>query len=232
MILWKTCSILLTVLFFIAAKKINQKKPGLLFSPPLLAPAGIIIVLLATGVPYQTYSEGTSFLNEMLGVVTVAFAIPLYRNWSILVAHGRMILLSLITGSLIAVIAGVSTTMLLGLGTEAAISVIPRSITLPIAVGLSESIGGIPTMTAVFVMLTSFAGVFWGPRIIKRMNLRHPVSIGLMYGMGAHALGMVKAFERGDLEGSSSTLAVIAGAVITVVWAFALLPVIVSWMGG
>jgi putative effector of murein hydrolase len=217
-ILWKTCSILLTVLFFIAAKKINQKKPGLLFSPALVAPAGIIIVLLATGVPYQTYSEGSSVLNEMLGVVTVAFAIPLYRNWSILVAHGRVILLSLLTGSLIAVIAGVS--------------VIPRSITLPIAVGLSESIGGIPTMTAVFVMLTSFAGVFWGPRIIKRMNLRHPVSIGLMYGMGAHALGMVKAFERGDLEGSSSTLAVIAGAVITVVWAFVLLPMIVSGMGG
>ena len=106
-----------------------------------------------------------------------------------------------------------------GLGKEAAISVIPRSITLPVAVSVSEAIGGMPTMTAVFGMLTSFAGVFLAPTIIKRLRLRHSVSIGLMYGMGAHALGMVKSFERGELEGSSSTLAVIAGAIITVIWA-------------
>jgi putative effector of murein hydrolase len=142
-----------------------------------------------------------------------------------------MIVSSLAVGTLIAIIAGVSTTMLLGLGKEAAISVIPRSITLPIAVGLSESIGGIASMTALFVMLTSFAGVFWGPHLSKHLRLRHPVSIGLMYGMGAHVLGMAKAMEQGDLEGSSATLAVIAGAVMTVVWAFVLLPVILSWMG-
>jgi len=219
------------VLFFLAAKWLNRKRPGLLFSPAIVAPLCIILLLIATGTPFQSYKEGTDLLGDMLGVVTVAFAIPLYRNWAILVSHWRMIVGSLAAGSLIAVIAGVSTTMLLGLGREAAISVIPRSITLPIAVGLSESIGGISTMTALFVMLTSFAGVFWGPAIIKFMRLRHPVSIGLMYGMGAHVLGMAKAFERGDLAGSSSTLAVITGAVMTVVWAFMLLPLILSWMG-
>lgn len=230
MILWKICSILATVLLFAAAKRLNRMKPGLLFSPAVLAPAGIIVLLVATGTPFQEYAKGTDLFNEMLGAVTVAFAIPLYRNWPILVSHWRMIVLSLATGSLIGVMAGVSTTMLLGLGKEAAISVIPRSITLPIAVGLSESIGGISSMTALFVMLTSFAGVFWGPILIRNMRLRHPVSVGLMYGMGAHVLGMSKAFERGELEGGSATLAVIAGAVMTVVWAFLLLPVIQSWL--
>jgi len=230
MILWKTCSFLLTIVFFYVAKRVNKRKPGMLLSPAILAPAGLILLLLLSDIPYQAYQEGTSAISEMMGVVTVAFAVPLYRNWSVLMAHRRMILLSLMTGSLIAIVAGVSTTMLLGLGKEAAISVIPRSITLPVAVSLSEAIGGIPTMTAVFGMLTSFAGVFLAPHIIKRMRLRHPVSIGLMYGMGAHALGMVKSFERGELEGSSSTLAVIAGAIITVIWAFMLMPVIMSWM--
>lgn len=230
MILWKTCSFLLTIVFFYVARRVNKKKPGMLFSPAILAPAGLILLLVLSDIPYEAYSEGTSAISEMMGVVTVAFAVPLYRNWSVLMTHRRMILLSLMTGSLIAIVAGVSTTMLLGLGKEAAISVIPRSITLPVAVSLSEAIGGIPTMTAVFGMLTSFAGVFLAPVIIKRMKLRHPVSIGLMYGMGAHALGMVKSFERGELEGSSSTLAVIAGAIITVIWAFMLMPVIMSWM--
>ena len=230
MILLKICSFLLTIVFFYAAKKLNKKKPGMLFSPAIVAPAGLILLLLLTDIPYQAYNEGTSVLSEMMGVVTVAFAVPLYRNWSVLMAHRRMIIYSLATGSLIAIVAGVSTTMLLGLGKAAAISVIPRSITLPVAVSVSEAIGGMPTMTAVFGMLTSFAGVFLAPTIIKRLKLRQPVSIGLMYGMGAHALGMVKSFERGELEGSSSTLAVIAGAIITVIWAFTLMPVITTWL--
>ncbi|EJL47450.1 LrgB family protein [Brevibacillus agri] len=230
MILWKTCSVVLTILFFYMAKRINKKRPSLLFSPAVLAPAAMIVFLLLAGIPYAAYSEATSWISELMGVVTVAFAVPLYRNWSILMAHKRMILQSLAAGSLIAIIAGVSTAMLVGLGKAAAISVIPRSITLPIALSVSDAIGGMPAMTAVFGMLTSFAGVFLAPWIIKKMKLRHPVSIGLMYGMGAHMLGMVKAFERGDTEGSSATLAVIAGAMITVVWAFTLLPLILSWL--
>ncbi|MED4570949.1 LrgB family protein [Brevibacillus agri] len=230
MILWKTCSVVLTILFFYMAKRINKKRPSLLFSPAVLAPAAMIVFLLLAGIPYAAYSEATSWISELMGVVTVAFAVPLYRNWSILMAHKRMILQSLAAGSLIAIIAGVSTAMLVGLGKAAVISVIPRSITLPIALSVSDAIGGMPAMTAVFGMLTSFAGVFLAPWIIKNMKLRHPVSIGLMYGMGAHMLGMVKAFERGDTEGSSATLAVIAGAMITVVWAFTLLPLILSWL--
>ncbi|WP_432776133.1 LrgB family protein [Brevibacillus gelatini] len=232
MILWKTCSVVLTILFFYMAKRINKKRPSLLFSPAVLVPAALIVFLLLADIPYAVYSEATAWISELMGVATVAFAVPLYRNWSILMAHKRMILLSLATGSLIAIIAGVSTVMLVGLGKAAAISVIPRSITLPIALGVSEAIGGLPTMTAIFGMLTSFAGVFLAPRIIQKMKLRHPVSIGLMYGMGAHMLGMVKAFERGDTEGSSATLAVIAGAMITVVWAFTLLPLILYWLAG
>jgi predicted murein hydrolase (TIGR00659 family) len=229
-ILWKMCSLPLTVFFYWISKRLNRRKPGLLFSPAVLTPAAVIAVLAVSGLPYEAYSEGTSCLNEMLGVVTVAFAVPLYRNWSILAANWRIIVWSLAAGSLISILAGVSTAMLAGLGETAAISVIPRSITMPIAVGLSEAIGGVPSLTAVFVMLTSFAGVFMAPAIIKRCALRQPVSIGLMYGMGAHVLGMVKAFERGDLEGSCSTLAVIAGALITVVWAFLLLPAIQTWL--
>ncbi|QQE73902.1 LrgB family protein [Brevibacillus composti] len=230
MILWKISSLAITVALYAAAKRIHAKKPGLLRSPAILAPLGIVLLTLVFQMPFDAYKASTSSLTGMLDVVTVAFAIPLYRNWPILAANWRLIVGSLALGSLTAVLAGVVGTVFLGLGAEAAISVIPRSITMPVAVNLSSALGGTPELTAAFVMLTSFAGVFLGPRIIKRMRLRHPLAIGLMYGMGAHALGMVKAFEQGDLEGGSATLAVIAGALITVVWAYLFFPAVQSWL--
>jgi putative effector of murein hydrolase len=229
-ILWKTCSVAVTLALYWGAKRISAKKAGLLFSPAILAPLGIVLLVLLFDLPFARYKEATSFFADMLDVVTVAFAIPLYRNWPILAANWRMIVGSLALGSLSAVLAGVVSTFFLGLGSEAAVSVIPRSITMPVAVNLSKALGGEPVLTAAFVMLTSFAGVFLGPKIIKRMRLQHPLAVGLMYGMGAHALGMVKAFERGDVEGSSATLAVIAGAMITVVWAYVFFPVVQSWL--
>jgi predicted murein hydrolase (TIGR00659 family) len=230
-VLLKMSSLLLTVLFYWCAKQINRRKPGLLFSPAVLGTLSLIVVLVITGIPYQVYQEGTSLFQEMLGIVTVAFAVPLHRNWPILQANWRVIVFSLTIGSVIGVLAGVATTMLLGLGADAAISVIPRSITLPIAVGLSDSLHGVPSLTAVFVMLTSFAGVFLGPKIIRGFSVRHPLAIGMMYGLGAHALGTVKAFEHGDLEGTCSSLSIIVGAVATVAWAYTLMPVVKAWIG-
>ncbi|WP_028403266.1 LrgB family protein [Ectobacillus panaciterrae] len=228
--LLKSFSFIITLVIYWYTKKMNQRKSGLLFSPIVLTPLAMIVLLIIIKLPYEDYAKVTYPLNEMLNVVTVAFAIPLYRNWSILAANWRIILFSLAVGSLVAVVAGVLTTYWLGLGSISVISVIPRSITTPIAVNLSESIGGIPALTAVFVMMTSFAGVYLGPKIIKLFSIQHPLVIGMMYGMGAHALGTVKAFEIGDVEGSSSSLANIVGAIITVVWAFTLTPVIKAWM--
>jgi len=230
-ILLKTCSVLLTVLAYWGAKQINRRKPGLLFSPAVLGSFSLMGILVWSGLPYQVYREGTSLFQEMLGIVTVAFAVPLHRNWPILRANWRVIVFSLTVGSAVGVLAGVATTMLLGLGPEAALSVIPRSITLPIAIALSESLQGVTSLTAVFVMLTSFAGVFLGPKIIRHFSVRHPLAIGMMYGLGAHALGTVKAFEHGDLEGTCSSLSLIVGAVSTVVWALTLMPVIQVWIG-
>lgn len=199
-----------------------------MFSPAVIAPLAIIGLLLVFNIPYDTYLQGTGILNEMLGVVTVAFAVPLYRNRAILAANSRVIVYSLALGSLISVVAGSLTTFCLGMGAEAIRSVIPRSITTPIAMNLSRSIDGIPTLTAVFVMLTSYCGVMLGPVVAKRFAIKHPLAIGMMYGMGAHALGTLKAFEQGELAGSCSSLSVILGALITVGWAFAFTPLIVE----
>ncbi|MGG0657497.1 LrgB family protein [Rummeliibacillus pycnus] len=228
--LLKLFSVVITVFIYLMAKKINKKLPGLLFSPIIITPFVMIIFLLLIHLPYEEYVKATSVFNAMLNVVTVAFAIPLYRNWNVLASNWRIILFSLMVGSLVAIVAGVLTSYFLGMGLRSEISIIPRSITMPIAVNLSKSFGGIPTLTAIFVIITSFVGVYLGPKLIKLFSFKHPLVIGMMYGMGANVLGAKKAFESGDLAGSSATLSTIIGAVMTVLWAFLLTPVILNFL--
>lgn len=215
---------MITVFFYFLAKKINRKIPGLLFSPIVLTPAMIIILLLIMNIPYDKYAAGTSPFNSMLEVITVALAIPLYRNWSFLVKNWRVIISSLAAGSLLAVITGILSTYWLAMGETYILSVIPRIVTIPIAVSLSESIGGIPALTVLFSMLTCFAGVFMGPTIMKKFAIKHPLSVGMMYGLGAQALGTAEAFKIGEKQGTTSSISFILTAIFTVVWALILTP--------
>jgi predicted murein hydrolase (TIGR00659 family) len=219
-------SLIITIFFYFLAKKIHKKKPSLAFSPIVLTPVMLIALLLIIDLPYDEYVKGTFPLNEMLNVVTVALAIPLYRNWSFLVKNWRVILFSLSAGSLIAVVSGILSTYWLAMGKDYMISIIPRIVTIPIAVNLSESIGGIPTITVLFSMMTCFIGVFMVPAILKHFSIKHPLSIGMVYGLGAQALGTAKAFQIGDKEGTTSSVAYIVTAILTVIWALILTPII------
>lgn len=225
----KILLLIITVLIYFIAKKVNRKKPGLLFSPIILTPTVLIILLLIMDIPYATYEKGALPLNEMLNVVTVALAVPLYRNWSFLMANWRVILGSLIAGSLIAVVTGVLTTYWFSLGKGYVLSVIPRIVTIPIGVNLSQAIGGIPTLTVLLAMLTCFAGVFMAPYIQKHFSIKHPLSVGMIYGFGAQALGTATAFKIGEKEGTTSSVSYILTAILTVVWALILTPVINSF---
>ncbi|MFJ7684952.1 LrgB family protein [Peribacillus butanolivorans] len=218
--------VIITVLFYFLAKKINRKKPGLLFSPIILTPVMLIVLLLIMDIPYKEYANGTFPLNKLLDVVTVALAIPLYRNWSFLAKNWRVIVCSLAAGSLIAVVSSILCTYLLAMGKDYMLSIIPRIVTIPIAVSLSESIGGTPAITVLFSMLTCFVGVFIGPAIMKHFSIKHPLSIGMMYGLGAQALGTAKAFKIGEKAGTISSVSYILTAIFTVIWALILTPFI------
>ncbi|HLQ95645.1 MAG TPA: LrgB family protein [Pseudogracilibacillus sp.] len=222
----KILFLILTILTYFVAKKINQKIPGLLFSPVILTPVVLIGLLLISNVPYETYADSAVPLNYMLDIVTVALAVPLYRNWAFIKTNWRVILTSLAAGSFIAVTVGAATATWLAFSEEYVLSLLPRIITIPIAVNLSESIGGIPTLTVLFSMTTCFVGVFIGPHILKHFSIKNPLSIGMVYGLGAQALGTAKAFEMGDKQGTTSSVSYILTAIFTVVWALLLTPVL------
>ena len=220
-----------TVLLYFLIKIFNKKKPGLLFSPIILTPIILIVFLWLVDLPYETYVLGTYPLNKMLNVVTVALAIPLYRNWSFIKKNWFIILFSLSAGSIVAVGSGILTTIWFNMGKDYVISVIPRIVTAPIAISLSESIGGIPTITVLFSMTTCFVGVFIAPLIIKHFSIKNPLSVGMMYGLGAQALGTAKAFDIGDLEGTTASVSYIVTAMLTVIWALILTPFINAVLG-
>jgi len=222
----KILFLILTIFTYFVAKKINQKIPGLLFSPVILTPVVLIGLLLISNVPYETYADSAVPLNYMLDIVTVALAVPLYRNWAFIKTNWRVILTSIAAGSFIAVTVGAATATWLAFSEEYVLSLLPRIVTIPIAVNLSDSIGGSPTLTVLFSMTTCFVGVFIGPHILKHFSIKNPLSIGMVYGLGAQALGTAKAFEMGDKQGTTSSVSYILTAIFTVVWALLLTPVL------
>ncbi|TCS93495.1 LrgB family protein [Hazenella coriacea] len=213
-------ALLVTIVIYMICKKIYQKKPRIWLSPILVVPILLVGMLLLFHIPYASYESGTQWLQQLLGPATVAFAIPMYKYANLLKKHRKVIILSVGFGSLLAIISTFLFAKGLGIHSEIITSLIPRSITTPIAIHVSQAIKGIPTMTAVFVIMTGMMGTVMGTWIIRLGRIRHPLAKGIMFGMGAHGTGTSKAFELGDVEGTFSSLAMIVAAGITIGWVY------------
>src|SRR5699024_3916420 len=152
-------------------------------------------------------------------IVTVALAVPLYRNWEFIKTNWRVILTSLAAGSFIAVIAGATTAIWLAFSDAYRLSLLPRIVTIPIAVNLSESIGCLPTLTVLFSMTACFVWVVLGPHILRHFSIKNPLSKGMVYWLGTRAIRTAKAFEMVDKQGPTSSDSYILTAIFTVIWA-------------
>lgn len=208
--------LLITIVIYAAAQFIYKQRKNLLFSPMLLTPLALITVLSLQNIPYETFNAGTHWLSDLLQPATVAFAIPLYKYFDLLKKHVHAILISVLTGSVLAIITTILLAVLCNIEAEIAASFAPRSITTPFAMAVSETIGGIPNLTANFVIVTGILGSILGPLLIRVFKIESDIAKGVLLGMGAHAVGTSKAFELGDIEGTISCLSMILAAIITV----------------
>lgn len=225
-------SLIGTIIVFLGSKKIYQKMNWIILSPLLICPLVLIVILLGTHTSYDEYNLGATWLSKLLGPATVAFAVPIYKNYELLKKHAKAIGASLVTGSSVAIISSFLFAMWIGLSNEMINSLVPRSITTPIAMDISAIIGGEPTMTAVFVIVTGLSGSIIGPLIIKAIHIRTSAAKGLLLGMGAHGCGTSKAFELGELEGTYSSLAMIIAALISIVLSDTFFPVLQHYLMG
>jgi predicted murein hydrolase (TIGR00659 family) len=223
--------LLFTTLTFIIYKltKFSYKKWAFpLFHPLLICPIFIIFLIYLFHIPADHYTQGSKWITHMLGPATVAFAIPIYKHFHLVKKYIGNIVLSVTVGTLVAIFSSFALSMLLNLNPEFIISILPRSITTPIAIEVSKEIGGLPTLTTIFVILTGIIGGIIGPFEIKWLSIKSPIAKGLALGMSAHGVGTSKAMEYGEQEATFSTLAMIFAAWITMAWGSLLIPLLIN----
>lgn len=219
--------LLATIAIYWGIKRLYRVRPVMLLSPLLVTPVAVIAILLWSGIPYETYDAGTRWLSDMIGPATVALAVPLYKNAHMLKKHALSIGVSVLAGSTAAVVSSVWLARELGLSTEIVDSLAPRSATTPIALAISGMNGGLPAMTALFVLMTGLLGMMIGPAVIRLFRIRGDIARGVLFGTSAHTAGTSKAFEFGSAAGSISSIAMILTAFFTLVTA----PWILGWFG-
>jgi predicted murein hydrolase (TIGR00659 family) len=216
----------ITYVIYLFSKKIYTKITAPFLHPLLVAPCFLIVLISITHVSANQYLQDSKWLSDLLGPATVAFAVPIYKNLSTIKKYLGTILISITTGTLVAIFSTFLLSELFHLKHDFIVSILPRSITTPIAIEVSKEIGGLPTLTTVFVIITGVMGGIVGPSVIKWLSIKTPIAKGLALGMGAHGVGTNKAMEYGKLEGVFSSLAMIFAALITLVWGALLIPFI------
>ncbi len=186
-----------------------------LLNPVLIAVLLLSAMLLITGTPYSTYFEGAQFVHFLLGPATVALAIPLYRQVAILKRSYAAILISLLAGSATAVVTAVMLAEHLGADVETIIALAPKSVTAPVAMGITEKLGGLPSLTAVLVILTGILGAMAGPYVLTALRIRDWRARGLAIGTASHGIGTARAFQVNETAGAFAGLAMGLNALAT-----------------
>ncbi|MET3575057.1 LrgB family protein [Bhargavaea ullalensis] len=184
------------------------------FQPLIVAAVIICAFLLITGIPYDAYMKGANVWNWLLGPAVVSLAYPLYFNLPMVKKYFVPILSGVLGGALFGLFSGYWLTRALGADPDIVRSVIPKNATTPIAIELSDMVGGIPSLTVVFVMIAGIGGSTLGVPLLNRLNITHPVARGLSVGIASHGFGTARLFEENDKEGSISTVAYILTAIL------------------
>lgn len=196
-----------------------------LLNPVLIAVLIIVALLLLTGTSYETYFAGAQFVHFLLGPATVALAIPLYRQFDKVRRSKLAILVSLLCGSFTASLSAVGIGWALGASPDALISLAPKSVTAPVAMGITEQIGGLPSLTAVLVITTGIIGAVLGPLLLNFMGIKDWAARGLAAGTACHGIGTARALQVNEIAGAFSSLAMGLNALATSI----LLPLIWYW---
>ena len=188
-------------------------QPALLH-PVLVAIVALVVVLRVTGTPYERYFEGAQFVHFLLGPATVALAVPLYRNLGLVRENAAAVAIALVAGSLTAIVSGIAIAHALGAPDVIVRSLAAKSVTAPIAMAMSEKIGGIPSLTAALTIVTGITGAILATLLFRERPADWPAR-GLAIGTAAHGIGTARAITLDSTAGAFATVALGANAVVT-----------------
>lgn len=224
-------SLPLTVVVFFAARKLAARVKISLVNPLLVSMAAIIPLLLLIQMPYARYFQGSSLLNQLLQPSVVALAIPLYEQMHQIRARWKSIIGVCFMGSMTAMISGTAIALWMGATPQIAATIMPKSVTTPIAMAVSGTLGGIPAISAICVLIAGVLGAVFGHMILNLLKISGKPSRGLAIGNASHALGTARCSELDYQEGAYSSLALVICGIITSLLAPFMFPLLLHLWG-
>lgn len=201
--------------FFMVAKMIQNRTGWLLLNPILLAIAAIICFLQLTGVSYETYQEAGSLVEFWLRPAVVALGVPLYLQLKMIKKQLMPIVLSQLAGCFVGLVSVTIIAKLLGASPEVIMSLAPKSVTTPIAMEVSEAVGGIPSLTAAVVIVVGLFGATCGFKVLQVGRVGSPIAQGLSMGTASHAVGTSRAMEISGKYGAYASLGLTLNGILT-----------------
>ncbi|HIR23896.1 MAG TPA: LrgB family protein [Candidatus Egerieimonas faecigallinarum] len=198
---------------------LKKRFKAAILNPLLIGIIAVIAVLLLLRVDYDSYNEGAQYISYLLTPATVCLAVPLYEQLTLLRKNFRAVAAGLISGVLASLVSVLLMALLFRLDHQQYVTLLPKSITTAIGMGVSEEMGGIVTITVAVIIITGILGNMIAEAVFKCFRIEEPIARGLALGNAAHAIGTAKAMELGPVEGAMSSLAIAVAGLLTVIGA-------------
>ncbi|MBQ5635865.1 MAG: LrgB family protein [Alistipes sp.] len=207
--------LVLTIGIYFLGGAIFRKTKFLLFHPVLITAAGVIAFLKLLDIDYQAYREATSLLDFALGMSVVALGYLLYEQFEALRGRITMVLVTTVVGVVVGIFSVIGIASLFGIDETVITSIAPKSVTVPIAIAISQPKGGVVAVTSVVVFCTGLLGSICGPKLLNISRVNDPMAVGFALGAASHGIGTSRAVEIGALEGAMAGLAMALTGFVT-----------------
>jgi len=209
----------LTLLAYGVGNVFKKKFKLAIFNPLLIAIILVILLLATFDIEYEVYNAGAKYISFLLTPATVSLAIPLYERVELLRKNAKAVIIGIVSGVLTSLISVLFMCLIFEMSHKEYVSLLPKSITTAIGMGVSEELGGYVTITVAVIIITGIFGNMTAPFLCKVFKIEEPIAKGVGIGCAAHAMGTSKAMEMGEIEGAMSSLSLAVAGLLTVVGA-------------
>ena len=208
--------VFVTLAAYFLGLKVKEKTGLAIMNPLLIAIVLVMLLLRGLDIDYAAYNQSARLVSSLLTPATVCLAVPLYEQLQLLKRHKAAILTGVISGVLTSLICVLVLAMLFGLDHAAYVTLLPKSITTAIGMGVSEQLGGHVSITVAVIIITGVIGNMIAECVCRAFHITEPIARGVAIGTASHAIGTTKAMEMGEVEGAMSSLSIVVAGVLTV----------------
>ena len=208
--------VFVTLAAYLTGLKIRKKTGLTLMNPLLIAIVLVMLLLCALHIDYAAYNQSAKLVSSLLTPATVCLAVPLYEQLHLLRRHKAAILIGVLSGVLTSLVCVLALALLFGLDHAAYVTLLPKSITTAIGMGVSDELGGHVSITVAVIIITGILGSMIAESVCRVFRITDPIARGLAIGTSSHAIGTTKAMEMGEVEGAMSSLSIVVAGILTV----------------